>query len=261
MSHVALGLDALTKTYGGVTAVDRVDLHHDSGGVVGLIGPNGAGKTTLFNLVSGVVAPTSGRLVLDGRDATGLRADRMSHAGVARTFQNLQVFTSLTVAENVLVARERFMRAGPWGALLGQGRMRRAVRRQTERVHELVHDVGLDGDGDKPAASLPYGRQRRVEIARALACEPRLLLLDEPLAGLSRAESEDLLSLVRTVAASGVTVLLVEHDVSAVMEVSDRVVVLHHGQLLASGTPAEVQADDDVRAAYLGEDLDLGSAV
>ena len=254
-SHVQLRLDRLTKRFGGVTAVDAVDLEHSNGGVLGLIGPNGAGKTTLFNMLSGAVAPTSGHVELDGRELTGLRPDQVNRAGVARTFQNLQVFGSLTVADNVLVARERHTRGGVVRAMLGLTHGRRAEEAQRELAYELLAKVGLDRRANEPAASLPYGLQRRVEVARALASEPRLLLLDEPLAGLSRAESAELGVLMREVAAEGVTVLLVEHDVSTVMTISDRVVVLDHGTLLADGTAAEVRADPRVRAAYLGEEM------
>jgi ABC-type branched-subunit amino acid transport system ATPase component len=256
---ISLEVSALTKAFGGVKAVDAVSLTHSTGGVIGLIGPNGAGKTTLFNMLSGAVRPTSGSVSLDGVDVTGLRPDRMNRAGVARTFQNLQVFGSLTVLENVLVARERFLRRGAVSAMLGLRGERRAEEEHAVAAAELLARVGVASRASEPVASLPYGLQRRVEVARALASQPRLLLLDEPLAGLSRAESADLTALMRDVAATGVTVLLVEHDVAAVMSVSDRVVVLNHGQLLADGTAAAVQADPRVRAAYLGEELEEGS--
>jgi len=257
---VRLRLVGLTKTFGGVTAVDHLDLEHDSGGILGLIGPNGAGKTTVFNMLSGAIAPTEGRVELDGRDVTGLRPDLLNRLGVARTFQNLQVFGSLSVLDNVLVPRERFVRGGALSAMLAPGRARRTERGQEDLARALLGRVGLADLVGSPAASLPYGLQRRVEVARALASEPRLLLLDEPLAGLSRAESADLAALMRAVAADGVTVLLVEHDVSTVLTVSDRIVVLDHGQLLADGSAAEIQSDPRVRAAYLGEDLEQGSA-
>jgi ABC-type branched-subunit amino acid transport system ATPase component len=252
---IRMTLRGLTKEFGGVTAVDHVDLEHDAGGVLGLIGPNGAGKTTLFNMLSGALAPSAGTIELDGHDVTGLRPDLMNRAGVARTFQNLQVFGSLSVLDNVMVARERHVRGGVWRALFGLAAVGRTEAEQREYAVRLLQRVGLEGLADEEAANLPYGLQRRVEVARALASEPRLLLLDEPLAGLSRAESADLGQLFRDVAAEGVTVLLVEHDVSTVMTVSDRVVVLDHGTLLADGPAAQVQADPRVRAAYLGEEM------
>ncbi len=251
MTAIHLQVDRLTKRFGGVTAIEDVSLSHDSGGVLGLIGPNGAGKTTLFNMLSGAVVPTSGRVELDGRDVTGLRPDRMSAAGVARTFQNLQVFPSLTVLENVQVARQRLARHGLARALVGRDTAYQ--RPHAEAAADLLEATGIAEHASALVGSLSYGLQRRVEIARALAGEPRLLLLDEPLAGLSRAESGDLTALMRQVADRGITVLLVEHDVAAVMEVSDRVVVLNLGSVLADGTAAQVRADDRVRAAYLGE--------
>jgi ABC-type branched-subunit amino acid transport system ATPase component len=252
---IQVALRGLTKQFGGVTAVDRIDLEHSTGGVFGLIGPNGAGKTTLFNMLSGALQPTSGTIELDGRDVTGLRPDLMNRAGVARTFQNLQVFGSLSVLDNVMIARERHVRGGVWRALLGVSALGRTESTERDLAVGILERVGLSRFTDADAGSLPYGLQRRVEVARALASQPRLLLLDEPLAGLSRAESVDLGELFRSVAAEGVTVLLVEHDVSTVMAVSDRVVVLDHGTLLADGPAAKVQADPRVRAAYLGEEM------
>lgn len=252
--NIEIRLDSLSKSFGGVTAVKDVNLLHSQGGVIGLIGPNGAGKTTLFNMLSGVIRPTSGTISLNGRDVTALRPDRMNRAGVARTFQNLQVFESLTAVENVLVAREQFFTQGPLRAMLGGGR--KELRKHEEIARELLHQVNISQYAEKPVGSLSYGLQRRVEIARALASEPQLVLLDEPLAGLSRAESVDLTELMRAVAASGITILLVEHDVSSVIAVSDRVLVLNVGQLLADGTPVEVQRDPRVRTAYLGDEID-----
>jgi branched-chain amino acid transport system ATP-binding protein len=251
-----LELHDATVRYGGVTAVDALSLQHVSGGIIGLIGPNGAGKTTLLNALSGVSRLTSGRIRFGGRDVTRLRPAQVARLGVTRTFQNLQVFDSLTVLENVLVPRL----ARGWGAavaeMVGLPAARRRGRADTARAHELLALVGLTGHAGTLAGTLPYGLQRRVEIARALAGDPSLLLLDEPLAGLSRSESTDLTELFRRVAGDGVTVLLVEHDVASVLAVSQRVVVLDHGSLLADGTPEKVAADPSVRAAYLGEDWD-----
>jgi ABC-type branched-subunit amino acid transport system ATPase component len=250
----ALVLDGLSVRYGGVAALDGLTLRHDAGGVVGLIGPNGAGKTTLLNVLSGVVRPTGGTALLDGADLGRLPVHRISALGVARTFQDLKVFSSLTALENVLVPATA--RAGLAAAALGRGE---AARRTA--AAGLLDRVGLAAVAGVPAGALPYGMQRRLELARALAARPRLLLLDEPLAGLSGAESGELTALVAGIAAGdsdfagsagGVTVLLVEHDVASVLAVSDRVVVLDHGALLADGAPAEVRADPAVRAAYLG---------
>lgn len=253
---VTVEVEALSKDFGGVSAIDDLTFSHDSGGVFGLLGPNGAGKTTLFNLISGMETPTSGAVRVNNIEVTALRPDQVAHHGVARTFQNLQIFDSLSVLENVYVARTARMNGSVWPAILGLSRMRRLQTREEDHARQLLERVGLDARYHMlPAATLPYGLQRRVEIARALATEPQLLLLDEPLAGLSRAESADLLQLVRDVADEGTTVLLVEHDVASVMDVSNRILVLDQGALLADGPPATVRDDPQVRAAYLGEDL------
>ncbi|MEV6527029.1 ABC transporter ATP-binding protein [Longispora sp. NPDC051575] len=254
MTTATLELDDLTVRFGGVTAVDRVTLRHDSGGVVGLIGPNGAGKTTLLNVLSGVGRATSGSLRLNGRSIGRYPADKVARLGVARTFQNLQLFGSLTVTENVLVPQLVGHWATAVGGLVGLPAARRSRRAQAAFAADLLDRVGISAYADTNAASLPYGLQRRVEIARALAARPQLLLLDEPLAGLSRSESADLTALCAKLAADGVTVILVEHDVASVMSVSHRVLVLDRGALLADGTPAQVAADPLVRAAYLGEE-------
>jgi branched-chain amino acid transport system permease protein len=236
---VRVELDQLTVGFGGVRAVEHLTLCHDAGGVLGLIGPNGAGKTTLLNVLSGTVRPTGGEVRLDGRRVGGMRPDRLARAGVERTFQHLETFGSLSVLEKVLVPLEARNRFAPTARLRSE-------------AATLLTGVGLAGLLDVPVSTLPLGTQRRVEVARALAGRPRLLLLDEPLAGLSRAERDELAALVRRVADAGVTVVLVEHDVAAVMRTSDRVVVLDHGRLLADGQPAQVQADERVRGAYLG---------
>lgn len=253
---VSLRVEALSKDFGGVSAVDDLTFAHDSGGVFGVLGPNGAGKTTLFNLMSGMEVATSGSVRVNNVDVTRLRPDQVAHHGVARTFQNLQIFESLTVLENVYVARTARVSGGVWSAILGLRRTKRLQAEEKGYARHLLERVGLDASHHNlGAATLPYGLQRRVEIARALATEPQLLLLDEPLAGLSRAESADLLQLVRDVADQGTTVLLVEHDVASVMDVSNRILVIDRGRLLADGSPAAVRDDPQVRAAYLGEEL------
>lgn len=251
-----LRTEQLTRRFGGVVAVDSIDLELPGGGTTGIIGPNGAGKTTLFNLLSGINSPSSGRILLSGEDVTGSRPDQMARLGVARTFQNLQVFGSLSVLENVLVPRALHAPTGLLSAVLRlpSGARKEAASRRA--AMDALESVGMAHAADEPATSLSYGSQRRVEIARALAAEPKLLLLDEPLAGLARGESADLAALMRSVADQGVTVLLVEHDVATVMQVCSRVVVLDHGVVLADGTPSEVQSDPRVVAAYLGEPQD-----
>ncbi|MGA8112410.1 MAG: ABC transporter ATP-binding protein [Actinocatenispora sp.] len=249
-----LDVDTATVRYGGVSAIADLSFSHDNGGVIGLIGPNGAGKTTLLNVLSGAVRLTTGRIRLGGHELTRLGPDRIARLGISRTFQNLQVFGSLSVLDNVLLPRL----ARGWGTALADmvrlPHARRRIGQEYQHARHLLERVGIAEHADLPAGTLPYGLQRRVEIARALAGDPALVLLDEPLAGLSRSESTDLAQLFTAVAAEGVTVLLVEHDVTSVLAVSGRVLVLDHGRLLADGTPAEVAANPEVRAAYLGEE-------
>jgi branched-chain amino acid transport system permease protein len=236
---VRLEVERLRVSFGGVRAVDDLTLRHDGGGVVGLIGPNGAGKTTVINVLSGLVRPAGGVIRVGGRAIGGRRPDRLARAGVARTFQTPQAFGSLSVVDSVLVAAEAHDRRTASGRLRG-------------RAVAVLADVGLRDRLDIPATALPYGAQRRVELARAIVARPGLLLLDEPLAGLSRAEGDELCVAIRALARRGVTVLLVEHNVNAVMRTCDRVVVLDRGAVLADGTPAEIRADERVRSAYLG---------
>ncbi|KAF2775130.1 ABC transporter ATP-binding protein [Streptomyces sp. OM5714] len=244
-----------TVRYGGVTAVDDFTLSHSGGGVIGLIGPNGAGKTTLLNALSGVVPLTSGTVRVNGHDLTGAGPVRTARAGVTRTFQNLQVFGSLTVLQNVMLPRTGRSMRRSLGHVLGLPAPRRGIAAHRRAALGLLERVGMSPYAHRAAGSLAYGLQRRVEIARALAGDPAVLLLDEPLAGLARAESTGLTRLFAEIAAEGVTVLLVEHDVAAVFAVSDRVLVLDRGRLLADGTPEHVAADPAVRTAYLGDEL------
>lgn len=232
-----------TVRFGGVRAVDDVSLLHDSGGVLGVIGPNGAGKTSLLNALSGITRLRSGSIRLQGKEVSRRAPEQISRLGVARTFQNLQVFGSLSVLDNVLVPR--------W-ARRRQHRSGRAAERGAALA--ILERVGIAEYADQRADTLSYGLQRRVELARALAAEPNLLLLDEPLAGLSRVEGSQAVRLFAELAKDDdMTVVLVEHDVSSVLSVSQRIVVLDHGSVLATGTPDEVVADPAVRRAYLGE--------
>jgi branched-chain amino acid transport system permease protein len=252
---VLLSVRGLTKRFGGVTAVDGVDLDVAAGEVVALIGPNGAGKTTLFNMVSGVLAPSAGTVEVAGRRVDGRKPHVFARARATRTFQNLQVFGSATVLGNVLVGRHLRSRAGLARGLLGvaaRGEERAAVA-AARRVVDLV---GLTADADRPAADLPFGRQRLMEVARALAVEPDLLLLDEPMAGLSAAERRELARLLRRLRAGGMGIVLVEHDVEAVLALADRVAVLDDGVLIALGPPDRIREDPAVIAAYLGVEDD-----
>ncbi|WP_238009339.1 branched-chain amino acid ABC transporter ATP-binding protein/permease [Dactylosporangium sp. AC04546] len=248
----ALRVHEVTKRFGGVTAVDRMSLEVYPGEVVGLIGPNGAGKTTLFNAVTGVVAPDHGTVTIAGRRMPGGRPHTLPAAGGGRTFQNLELFTSMGALENVMVGCHRLGRAGFAAAgMYLPGRREEAML--AARAGRALADIGFADDPDRPVADLAFGGQRLVEIARALAAGPRLLLLDEPMAGLSMTERRSLAALLRRLRAQRVAILLVEHDVQAVMSLCDRVVVMDRGRLLAAGTPAEVAADPEVVRAYLGD--------
>jgi branched-chain amino acid transport system permease protein len=247
-----LEVAGLTKRYGGVTALDGLDLSVRAGEILALIGPNGAGKTTAFNIISGVLAPSSGTVALRGTEVQGKRPHTVAALGATRTFQNLQVFASATVLGNVKVARHLRSRAG---VLRGMTGLASSEERDIDAAaRAALAALGLEGDADRTVSDLPFGRQRQVEVARALALAPALLLLDEPMAGLSGPERTALAGLLRQAAAAGIAVLLVEHDVDAVMALADRVAVLDEGRLIALGEPETVRADPAVIAAYLGTD-------
>jgi len=247
-----LATRGLSRRYAGVVAVDRVDLDVPEGGVHAVIGPNGAGKTTLFNLISGLAAPTAGAVLFDGQDVTRLPSDRRARLGLARTFQNIRVFGHMTVLENVLTGLHPRLRLSLPSIVAGLPGARRQERRALQRAREALAVVGLLGRAGEPATALSYGDQRRLEIARAVAGGPRLLLLDEPAAGMNPAETVALGALIRTIVGAGTTVLLVEHDMPFVMGLSDSVTVLNFGRRIFAGTPREARQDADVVAAYLG---------
>ncbi len=248
-----LRVENLSRSFGGVKAVADVSFAVEPGAIHSLIGPNGAGKTTLFNLVTGVYVPDAGRILVADQDVTALPTAARAALGVQRTFQNLQIFFNMTAVENVMVGQHLHVDTGLIGSLLGLPRVRGQTAMARRRAEELLDHVGLAEWHKADADAMPYGALKRLEIARALAAEPRLLLLDEPAAGLNPRETQEIEHLIRRVAASGVTVVLVEHDMKLVMNVSDHILVLDYGRKLAEGTAAEVRRNPDVIKAYLGE--------
>ena len=249
-----LELQGITQIFGGVTALNDVSFSIQANEITGVIGPNGAGKTTLFNIVTGIYQQTSGRVIFEGQDISGIPAERLASLGMVRTFQNIELFGKMTVLENVMVGLHSRSSSGLLACSFKMPWALREERRIRDEALQWLEFVGIADLADVTAANLPFGRGRMLEIARAMACKPRMMLMDEPAAGLNSQETVGLAELIRKIRDLGVTVVLVEHDMELVMEICDRIVVLNLGQKLAEGTPREIQENHEVIAAYLGDD-------
>ena len=249
-----LDVSGITQIFGGVTALEAVSFSINKGDITGVIGPNGAGKTTLFNIISGIYTQTAGRVVLEGKDITGLPPERLTPLGMVRTFQNIELFSGMTVLENVMVGMHTRSSSGLLACSL---KMPWAVREE-QRIHsealKWLEFTSISDLADDIAGNLPFGKGRMLEIARAMAVEPRIILMDEPAAGLNSQETLALARLIQKIRDTGITIVLVEHDMELVMDICDRVIVLNLGRKLAEGTPREIQENPEVIAAYLGDD-------
>ncbi|ULH15785.1 ABC transporter ATP-binding protein [Deinococcus sp. KNUC1210] len=258
-SGSVLSVSGLTKTFGGLLAVNSVNLEVPRASIVSVIGPNGAGKTTFFNMITGIYEPDAGSILLDGVDLVGLRPDQVTSAGIARTFQNIRLFASMTAEENILVGRHPRLKANYVDALFRTKRFHEDEASAREAAAVLLDFVGLKRASQELSTSLPYGDQRRLEIARALATNPKVILLDEPAAGMNPRETETLKALIRAIRDElGVTVVLIEHDMRLVMTLSEHITVLNYGAKLAEGLPHEIRNNPEVMEAYLGRGAAAG---
>lgn len=243
-----------SMVFGGVRAVDNVSLTVQQGEILGIIGPNGSGKTTFFNILTGIYRPTAGQFIFRGQDITGWPQHRVAQAGIARTFQNIRLFGNMTVLENVLVGEHTRLKATLWGVVFRTPAQKQTETQAHQEANQLLQFVGLSDKAGEYAANLAYGEQRRLELARALACRPSLLLLDEPTAGMNPSEASQVMELIHRIRELGVTIVLIEHNMQVMMGTAERIIALDAGAIIAEGTPSEIQYNEKVIQAYLGQE-------